>query len=107
MGKKTEQVIRRVVIGKTYNVFSFATKNGIPDMKLLEVLKTDSENPKPTDAELCTKHKVDKVMLMTQSTTTGYYGVPVDKFMEIATLVETKTKDENEVEETVPVKESK
>ena len=94
---KTDNIIRRVVLGKTYNIFSMKVVEGKPQMELLE--QEVSYETRPTDAELCKKHKVDKVILMVTGTTIGHYGVDVDKFMELATLVKTEVKKVDEDKE--------
>jgi hypothetical protein len=86
---KTEQVVRRVVLGREYQVFSMSFKDGIPNMDLLETLQSDK---RPTEAEMVEKYKVSKVMILPTKVITGYYAVPIDKFMEIAELVDQKEK---------------
>ena len=99
--QKTDQVVRRVVLGREYKIFSMTFKGGQPTMNELETITSDK---RPNESELVEKHKVDKVIILPTKIITGYYGVPIDKFMELATLVEKKEKalseDENQ-EETV------
>lgn len=98
---KTDKVIRRVVLGKTYNVFSFTLENGVPKM---EVLEQEVEfTTRPTESEMCKKHNVDKVVIILTGTKIGHYGVDIEKFMEIATLEKTEIKkvDEDKKEEGV------
>jgi hypothetical protein len=105
MGKsKTDKVIRRVVLGKTYNVFSLKMLKGIPNMELLE--QEVEYTTRPTEAELCEKYKVEKVVIMSTGTKIGHYGVPIDKFMEIATLEKTEVKKDNEEKAEEPTTES-
>lgn len=92
--EKTDKVIRRVVLGKTYNIFSMKIENNVPVMELLE--QEVECTTRPTEAEMCEKHKVDKVIIITVATNIGHYGVQIDKFMEIATLVKTEIKKEAE-----------
>lgn len=97
---KTDKVIRRVVLGRTYNIFSLKIENGVPDMRLLE---QDVEySTKPSETDLCKKYNVEKVVIMATATKIGHYGVDIDKFMEIATLEKTDIKkvDEDKKEET-------
>jgi hypothetical protein len=98
---KTDKVIRRVVLGKTYNVFSMKMENGMPQMAVLE---QDVEySTRPTETEMCEKHKVDKVVIIATGTKIGHYGVYIEKFMELATLEKTELKkvdDDKEEEKT-------
>jgi hypothetical protein len=86
---KTEQVVRRVVLGREYQVFSMSFKDGVPNMDLLETLQSDK---RPTESEMVEKYKVSKVVILPTKIITGYYAVPIDKFMEIAELVDQKEK---------------
>jgi hypothetical protein len=86
---KSDQVIRRVVLGREYQVYSMTFKSGQPSMDLVETITSDK---RPSETELAEKHKADKVVILPTKIITGYYGVPIDKFMEIATLVEKKEK---------------
>lgn len=96
---KTDKIIRRVVLGKTYNIFSIEMKKGVPNMKLLE---QDIEYVRrPTEAEMIAKHKVDKVVIIATATKIGHYGVSIEEFMKIATLEKTETKKMNEEAEKV------
>lgn len=93
---KTDKVIRRVVLGKTYNVFSLKMEKGVPTMSILE---QDVEyTTRPTESEMCEKHKVDKVVIISTGTKIGHYGVDISKFMEIATLEKTELKSDNKEE---------
>ena len=87
--QKTDQVVRRVVLGREYKIFSMTFKGGQPTMNELETITSDK---RPNESELAEKHKVDKVIILPTKIITGYYGVPIDKFMELATLVEKKEK---------------
>lgn len=88
--QKTDKVIRRVVLGKTYTILSLKMENGLPTTTVLE---QDVEySTRPTEAEMCTKHKVEKVVIIATGTKVGHYGVPIDKFMEIATLEKEEVK---------------
>ena len=91
---KTDKVIRRVVIGKTYNVFSLNMENNLPKMTVLEKDVEYSERPKEND--LCKKYKVDKVVIIATGKKIGHYGVNIKKFMEIATLEKTEVKKVDE-----------
>lgn len=86
---KSDQVIRRVVLGREYKVFSMTFKGGQPSMNEVETITSEK---RPSETELAEKHKVDKVIILPTKIITGYYGVPIDAFMEIATLVEKKEK---------------
>lgn len=86
---KSDQVIRRVVLGREYQVYSMTFKNGQPSMDLVETITADK---RPNETELAEKHKADKVVILPTKIITGYYGVPIEKFMELATLVEKKEK---------------
>jgi hypothetical protein len=94
---KSDQVIRRVVLGREYEIYSMSFKGGQPSINLLETVTLDK---RPTETEMIEKYKVEKVMIVPKKVITGYYGVPIDKFMELATLVEKKekalTEDEKE-----------
>lgn len=92
---KTDQVVRRVVLGREYQVYSMNFKEG--KMDLLETVTADK---RPSETELAEKHNVDKVVIVPTKVKTGYYGVAIDKFMEIAELVDTKEKDLTEEEKT-------
>lgn len=95
---KSDQVIRRVVLGREYEIYSMSFKGTQPTINLLETVTLDK---RPTESEMVKKHKVEKVMIVAKKVITGYYGVPIDKFMELATLVEKKEKalSEDEKEE--------
>lgn len=95
---KSDQVVRRVVLGREYQVFSMTFKGGVPKMDLLETIVSDK---RPTETEMTEKHKVDKVVILPTKVITGHYGVPIEKFMEIATLIEKKEKtlSEDDLEE--------
>lgn len=98
--QKTDKVIRRVVLGKTYTILSLKMENGLPTTSVLE---QDVEySTRPTESEMCEKYEVDKVVIIATGTKVGHYGVPIDKFMEIATLEkeEVKKVDEDKKEET-------
>ena len=84
---KTEQVIRRVVLGREYQVYSMNFKEG--KMDLIETVTADK---RPSESELSEKHGIDKVVILATKVKTGYYGVSIEKFMEIAELVDTKEK---------------
>ena len=86
---KSDQVIRRVVLGRKYKVFSMTFKDGQPSM---QEVKTITSDKRPNETELAEKHKADKVIIIPTKIITGYYGVPIDEFMKIATLVEQKEK---------------
>lgn len=101
---KSEQVIRRVVLGREYKVYSLNFIGSVPNMEELEVLICDK---RPSETELCEKHKVDKVVIFPTKIITGNYGVPIDKFMEMATLVDKKEKLLSESEVTEEVAEEK
>lgn len=100
MGKKakTDQVIRRVVLGREYKIFSMTFKSGQPSMTELETIESEK---RPNESELAEKYKVDKVIIVPTKIITGYYGVSIEQFMELATLVEKKEKllSEDEKEE--------
>ena len=86
---KSDQVIRRVVLGREYEIYSMSFKSGQMSINLLETVTLDK---RPTESEMVEKHKVEKVMILAKKVITGYYGVSIDKFMELATLVEKKEK---------------
>ena len=86
---KSDQVIRRVVLGREYQAYSMTFKGGQPSMDLVETITSDK---RPNETELAEKHKADKVVILPTKIITGYYGVPIDEFMKIATLVEKKEK---------------
>lgn len=94
---KTDKVIRRVVLGKIYNIFSMKMENGIPKMNVLE--QEAEYEKRPTESELCEKYKVDKVVIIPTGSKIGHYGVAIDKFMEIAKLEKTEVKKVDESEE--------
>lgn len=97
---KSDQVVRRVVLGREYNIFSLSFKSGVPAMELLETVTLDK---RPNESEMAEKHKVDKVVIIATKIITGYYGVSIEKFMELAELVEKKEKslsDDEQAEET-------
>jgi hypothetical protein len=98
--QKTDQVIRRVVLGREYKIYSMEVKNGVPNVSELETITSDK---RPNEKEMCEKHKVDKVIIVAEKVITGYYGVSIEKFMELATLIEKKekalTEDEQEEKE--------
>jgi hypothetical protein len=100
MGKKqkSDQVIRRVVLGREYKIYSMKVEKGVPTLNELESI---TSTKRPNEKDMCEKHKVDKVIIVAESVITGYYGVPIDKFMELATLIEEKKKalSEDEQEE--------
>jgi hypothetical protein len=98
---KSDQVIRRVVLGREYKIFSMTFKDGQPSMNLVETITTDK---RPNESEMAEKHKSDKIVIIPTKVITGYYGVPIDEFMKMATLVEKKEKalSEDEKEETQP-----
>ena len=67
-------------------------------------MTTTSHKPtEASDMQPIEKHKIDKVIILPTKIITGYYGVPIDEFMKIATLVEKKEKiiseDEKQQEE--------
>lgn len=86
---KSDQVIRRVVLGREYKVFSMTFKDGQP---LMEEVETITSDKRPNETELAEKHKADKVIILPTKIITGYYGVPIEEFMKLATLVEKKEK---------------
>lgn len=96
---KSDQVIRRVVLAREYKIFSMSFANGQPTMKELEIITADK---RPNESELAEKHKVDKVIILPTKVITGYYGVSIEEFMKIATLVDKKEKalTEDEQQET-------
>jgi hypothetical protein len=96
MAKKTDKVIRRVVLGKIYNVFSMSVEKGVPTMGILE--QDVDYQTRPTEKEMCEKYKVDKVVIIATGTKIGHYGVDIDKFMELATLEKTELKIDKEEE---------
>ena len=92
--QKTDKVIRRVVLGKTYTIFSLKMEKGVPTTTVLE---QDVEySTRPTESEMCEKYKVDKVVIIATGTKVGHYGVPIDEFMKIATLEKEEVKKVNE-----------
>lgn len=95
---KSDQVIRRVVLGREYKVFTMTFKDGQPTMAEVETITSDK---RPNETELAEKHKADKVIILPTKIITGYYGVPIEEFMKLATLVEKKEKvlSEDEKEE--------
>lgn len=94
--QKTDQVIRRVVLGREYEIYSMKIEGGKPEMNLLETVTLEK---RPTEKEMVDKHKVDKVIILATKVITGYYGVSIEKFMELATLVEKKEKSLSEDEQ--------
>jgi hypothetical protein len=94
--QKTDQVIRRVVLGREYEIYSMKVVNGKPEMKVLETVTLEK---RPTEKEMAEKHKVDKVIILATKVITGYYGVSIDEFMKLATLVEKKEKSLSEAEQ--------
>lgn len=86
---KTDQVIRRVVLGREYQIYSMTFKGGQPSMNELETITSDK---RPNESELAEKHKVEKVIIIPTKVITGYYGVSIEEFMKLATLVEKKEK---------------
>lgn len=96
---KSDKVIRRVILGKEYNIFSLKFTNGVPSMDLLETVESST---RPKEADIIEKFKdkkVEKVVIFATSTKIGHYGVPIDEFMKIATLEKTETKQLDETEE--------
>lgn len=92
---KTEQVIRRVVLGREYQIFSMKIKSGIPIMELLETITLEK---RPTEGEMVEKYKVDKVVIVPTKIITGNYAVSIEEFMKIAKLVDKKEKILGETE---------
>jgi hypothetical protein len=86
---KTDQVIRRVVLGREYQIYAMTFKDGQPSMDLVETITTDK---RPNETEMAEKHKADKVVIIPIKVITGYYGVSIEEFMNLATLVEKKEK---------------
>lgn len=96
---KTEQVVRRVVLGREYKIFSMTFKDNQPSMDLVETITSDK---RPNESELAKKYKVDKVVIIATKVITGYYGVSIEEFMKLATLVEKKEKSLSEDKEEEP-----
>ena len=86
---KSDQVIRRVVLGREYKIFAMTFKDGKPTMDEVETITSDT---RPNETELSKKYKADKVIIMATKVITGFYGVSIEQFMELATLVEKKEK---------------
>lgn len=86
---KSDKVIRRVVLGREYKIFSMSLKGAQPTMTEVETIKS---NKRPNESDLMIKHNADKIIIKATKIITGYYGVPIEDFMNLATLIEKKEK---------------
>lgn len=97
---KSDQVIRRVVLGREYQIYAMTFKGGQPSMDLVETITSDK---RPNESEMAEKHKADKIVILPTKVITGYYGVSIEEFMKTAVLVEKKEKllseDEKQTED--------
>lgn len=80
---ETKFVTRRVIESTDYQVYK---KDGLQ----LVPLDIINEKGKVSEKELATKYGIDKVFIEKIKENKAIYGVPVDKFMEIATLMPVK-----------------
>lgn len=93
MSKEEKMITRRVVEGRTYNVYG----GDVNGMKLLETI---TSKEKPNEKELKKKHNVSLIVIDCVSIKKAIYGVSVEEFMKIAKKVKEKDVDiDNEVEE--------
>ena len=79
--KKTNTVKHRVVVSRTYTVYSF--DKGITTY--LDTIETGGK--RPTEKELCEKYGVNKVILEEKEVIKKTYELDVNTFMELATEV--------------------
>lgn len=91
MGKRTNFVTRRVIEKRTVKVYSL--ENGT-----LTELDTLDIKGKISEKELAEKYKVKNVVTEVIEEEKAVYGVPVDKFMEIAVRVDKAEETEKTVE---------
>lgn len=92
---RTDYVTRRVKSTKTVDVYKLAGTN-------LEKLDTIEVDGKINEGELAKKYNVKKVVTVVKEQKQKIYGVPIEKYMEIAELLEEKSlvgKDESENED--------
>lgn len=90
--KRTDYVTRRVMSTKTVDVYKLAGSN-------LEKLDTIEVDGKINEGELAKKYNVKKVVTVVKEQKQKIYGIPVEKYMEIAELLEEKSLvEENESE---------
>lgn len=93
---RTDYVTRRVMSTKRVDVYKLAGTN-------LEKLDTIEVDGKINEGELAKKYNVKKVVTVVKEQKQKIYGVPIEKYMEIAELLEEKSlvekKDEAENED--------
>lgn len=93
-GKRSNMVIRRVTGSKTVDVYKFEKGK----VEKLDTITIDSS--KVNEKELANKYNVTKVMTDVVKTETKYYGVPIEKFMELA--IEIKKEVGENAEDSAP-----
>lgn len=86
-GKRTNMVIRRVAGTKTVDVYSMENAK----LKKLDTIEVSSG--KINETELAKRYGVTRVVTDVKESKTRFFGVPIDKFMEIA--VELESENEN------------
>ena len=96
--KRTDYVTRRVMSTKTVVVYKLAGTN-------LEKLDTIEVDGKINEGELAKKYNVKKVVTVVTEQKQKIYGVPIEKFMEIAELLKEKTLAEKDEQEKMKSKE--
>jgi len=84
---KTQYITRKVVESRIIKVMKIVGTN-------LEELDTITVSGRVKEVELAKKYGVDKVVTIEVAKNEVVYGVPVDKFMEIAMIMN----DGNEIE---------
>ena len=77
MAKKTNYVTRKIVEETTYKVYEVVGTE-------LKELGTETKKGKISQAEMCDKYNVKEVYIKAVDSKKKCYGIPVDKFMEIA-----------------------
>lgn len=88
---KTNYVTRRVTRNKEVAIYSL--ENG-----KLELIDTRVIDGRPNERQLAEEFKVSKVVCETVKSEVVTYGVEVEKFMEIATIIEKSNEDEKQGE---------
>lgn len=83
MAKKSNYVTRRIVESKTVKIYSL--ENGE-----LSELDTIEVKGKLSEKELAKKYNVNNIVTEVVAEDNATYGVPIDKFMEIAERLDNK-----------------